>query len=388
MIHLVIREPIAYQRTLCQALSDSYNGAFVAWFAEKGEPFVPAPREDFRRRFISEVGYGRLYRELRSDPQPIVILGSWSSAIAHKTLSITRLLRVPVFIWTDHPHPRQRNWAFDRGRKSYLRILGKRVAGFLACGRPTARHLASLGIAPEKITNFPYWVDVPQIWSPPKGCEGIDVAQPLRLIAVGRHVPAKAFEVAIEAVALANKNAGRCLAKLELVGDGPERQRLESVAKSMSLDGVVKFSGWIENDQVWKRVHDADALVITSRFEPYGVVVLEALANGRPVLASDRVVAALDRDDATGAIFFHPAADPRPLAEQIRTLSENRNVLKASSLAARAIAEKWPLARAAAILQPIVDQVNQQRTRQNPDKSPNLNDGMSGHPARPTADPS
>ena len=388
MIHLVIREPIAYQRTLCQALSDSYKGAFVAWFAEKGAPFVPAAREDFRRRFISDVGYGKLYRELRSDPEPIVILGSWSSAIAHKTLSITRLLRVPVLIWTDHPHPHQRNWAFDRGRKSYLRILGKRVAGFLACGEPTVKHLESLGIALEKITNFPYWVDLPPTWTPPKGCEGIAAGQPLRLIAVGRQVPVKAFEVAIEAVALANKNAGRCLATLELVGDGPERQRLESFAKSMSLDHIVKLSGRIENDQVWKRVHDADALVITSRFEPYGVVVLEALANGRPVLASDRVVAALDRDDGKGAIFFHPAGDPRPLAEQIRSLSENRNVLKASSVAARAIAEEWPLARAAAILQPMLEQVNQHRKRQSPDKAPNAYDGMSGHPARPTSNPS
>jgi glycosyltransferase involved in cell wall biosynthesis len=385
MIHLVIREPVAYQRTLCQALSDSYKSAFVAWFVEEGEPFVPPPREDFRRRFISEVGYGKLYRELRSDPQPIVILGGWSSAIAHKTLSITRLLRVPVFIWTDHPHPRQRNWVFDRGRKAYLRILGKRVAGFLACGEPTVKHLESLGIAPEKITNFPYWVDLPQTWSPPKGCE--ENQEPLRLIAVGRQVSVKAFEVAIAAIALVNKNAGRCLATLELVGDGPERRRLEALAKSKGPDDVVKFSGWVENDQVWKLISDADALIIPSRFEPYGVVVLEALANGRPVLASDQVVAALDRDDGKRAIFFHPAGDPRPLAEQIRTLSENRNFLKASSLAARAIAEEWPPARAAAILQPILDQVKQHRTKQNSNMTPNVYDDMSGHPARPTSDP-
>ena len=388
MIHLIIREPIAYQRTLCQALSDSCKGAFVAWFAEKGAPFIPASREDFRSRFISDVGYRALYRELRSDPQPIVILGSWSSAIAHKTLSICRLLRVPVLIWTDHPHPRERNWAFDRSRKSYLRILGKRVAGFLACGRPTAQHLASLGIAPEKITNFPYWVHVPQTWSPPKGCQRTESERPLRLIAVGRHVSVKGFEVAVEALARANENAGRCLATLELIGDGPERQRLESLAKSTSPDDVVKFSGWIENDQVWKRLEQADALVITSRFEPYGVVVLEALANGRPVLASDRVVAALDRDDGKGAIFFHPVGDSRVLAEQISTLAENRTLLKVSSLAARAIAEEWPLSRAAAILQPILDQVNQRRRQQNPGAVLNVYDGISQHTVRSTSDPS
>ena len=388
MIHLVIREPIAYQRTLCQALSDSYKGAFVAWFAEKSEPLVPKAREDFNRRFLSDVGYGALYRELRSDPQPIVILGGWSSAIAHKTLLITQLLRIPVFIWTDHPHPRQRNRVFDRGRRSYLRILGRRVAGFLACGKPTVVHLESLGIASEKITNFPYWVEVPPDWSRPGGCEEIPDQQPLRLIAVGRHVPAKAFEVAIEAVALANRNAGRRLATLELVGDGPERKSLEALARSMSLDDAVRFSGWIENDQVWKRLREADVLVITSKFEPYGVVVLEALANGRPVLASDQVVAALDRDDRKGAIFFHPAGDPEPLARQIKTLAENRNVLETSAAAARAIAEEWPLTRAAVILQPVLDQVNQHRSERNPCETIAAYDGLANRPAQPTSDPS
>lgn len=388
MIHLVIREPIAYQRTLCQALSDSYKGAFVAWFAEKPAASVPKAGEDFSRRFISDVGYAALYRELRSDPEAIVILGGWSSAIAHKTLLITRRLRVPVFIWTDHPHPRKRNWAFDRGRKSYLRILGQRVAGFLACGRPTVRHLEALGIAPDKITNFPYWVDVPVEWSLPKGCAQLHEQQPLRLIAVGRHVPVKAFEVAIEAVSLANQDEGRPLATLELVGDGPERQSLEALTKSRGMEDAIRFSGWIENDQVWKRVRDADALVVPSRFEPYGVVVLEALANGRPVLASDQVIAALDRDDGKGAILFHSAGDPESLALQIKQLAKNRGVLETSSVAARAIAEQWPPTRAAQILQPLLDRASHQRNRPNPDEAPAAYEGIVNRPVQPTSDPS
>jgi glycosyltransferase involved in cell wall biosynthesis len=262
----------------------------------------------------------------------------------------TRVLGAPVFIWTDHPHPRKRSWAFDRLRKLYLRFLGRGISGFLACGKPTVLHLASLGISSAKITNFPCWVNVPREWSLPKRCNENRSATPLRLVAIGRHVPVKAFEVAIEAVALANQEAGRNIATLELVGDGPERQNLELLAKSLSVDHVVGFSGWIENDQVWKRIRDADALVITSKFEPYGVVVLEALANGRPVLASDAVIAALDRDDGKGAIFFHPASDAKHLAQQITSLSKSRSVLETSSAAARAIAEEWPPERAAGIL--------------------------------------
>ena len=361
MIHLVIREPIAYQRTLCQALSDSYKGSFIAWFAENTEPLSSKPGEHFTRRFISEVGYSALYRELRSDPQAIVILGSWSSAIAHKTLLITQLLRIPVFIWTDHPHPRQRSRVFDRLRKIYLRFLSHRVSGFLACGKPTVFHLESLGIASAKITNFPYWVDIPEEWSLPERCKEDRNSKPLHLTAIGRHVPVKAFDVAIEAVALANQRAGHRVVTLELIGDGPERERLEALARSFNLGDVAKFPGWLTNDEVRKRIRDADALVVPSNFEPYGVVVLEALASGRPVLASDRVIAARDRDDGFGAILFHPAGDAEFLAQQIKTLAGDQNIVRMASEAARAIAEQWPPTRAAAMLQPFFDHAIQDR---------------------------
>jgi glycosyltransferase involved in cell wall biosynthesis len=361
MIHLVIREPLAYKRTLCQALSDSYKGSFIAWFAGKYEPVVPEAGENFTRRFISEVGYSTLYRELRLDPQAIVILGSWSLVFAHKTLLITQLLHIPVFIWTDHPHPRQRSWVFDRLRKIYLQFLANRVSGFLACGKPTVSHLESLGIAPAKITNFPYWVSIPEEWSLPERCNGNRNSKPLHLTAVGRHVPVKAFEVAIEAVALANGRAGYRVATLEVIGDGPERKHLEALARSLNLEDVVEFPGWLSNDAVRRRLQDADALVVTSKFEPYGVVVLEALASGRAVLASNGVVAARDRDDGFGAFLFHPAGDAEFLAQQIKLLAGDQNVLRMASEAARAIAEEWPLTRAAGMLQPFFDHAIQDR---------------------------
>ena len=361
MIHLVVREALAYKRTLCQALSHSFKGSFIAWFAGKDEPLIPEAGETFTRRLISDVGYATLYRELRSDPEAIVILGSWSSAFAYKTLLITQLLRIPVFIWTDHPHPRQRSWVFDRLRKTYLRILANRVAGFLACGKPTVSHLESLGIASAKVTNFPYWVSIPDEWSLPERCKENQNSKPLHLTAIGRHVPVKAFEVAIEAVALANRRAGYRVATLEVIGDGPERKHLEDLARSLGLEDEVEFPGWLSNDAARKRLRDADALVVTSKFEPYGVVVLEALASGRPVLASGGVIAARDRDDGFGAFLFHPAGDVEFLAQQIKLLAGDQNVLRMASEAARAIAEEWPLTRAAAMLQLAFDHAIQDR---------------------------
>lgn len=358
MIHLITWLPLPYQRTLCQTLNDYYEGAFRAWFAAREHedfPFRPVQQAEFTEYYLSEVGYQKLFRELRADREAVVILGGWSSPMANKTLLITTLLGIPVFIWADHPHPRQRTRIADQLRRSYLRLLSRVVSGFLACGDPTVRHLVSLGIARKKIMGFSYWVKIPREWSVPKRCsDQIAHARPLRLVAVGRHILVKQFGVAIHAVALANKNAGHDLAELVLIGDGPERRSLEVVAHSYNGEASISFTGWLEADEVLNEIRKADALVLTSSFDAFGVVVLEAMAAGRPVLASAGVVAANDRDEKTGAILSHPIGDFECLAEQITSLANDTERLRVASTSARATAEKWPPERAVLIMEEIL----------------------------------
>jgi glycosyltransferase involved in cell wall biosynthesis len=311
---------------------------------------------------LSEVGYWQFFKQLKADPEAVVILGGWSSPMTNKTLLMTTLLRIPVLIWADHPHPRKRSWVAERSRRLCLQFLARMASGFLACGTPTVEHLASLGIERKEITNFPYWVELPREWSVPQRCLDEHAApRPLRLLAIGRHVPVKQFEVAIEAVALANQKAGYNLAELVLAGDGPERAKLEALASSLSCKATVSFPGWLEIDEVYKALSEADALVLTSKFDAYGAVVLEAMAAGRPVLASVGVVAALDRDDGTGAILLHRIGDVEGLAEQIALLASDRERLSKASLSSRAMAEKWPPARAATIVDEILDKTKRGR---------------------------
>ncbi|HEX7722728.1 MAG TPA: glycosyltransferase family 4 protein [Pyrinomonadaceae bacterium] len=354
MIHLVTRLPLSYHRTLCRALDDSYRGAFMGWFAGRSSedfPLSSSADDRFNHNFLSEVGYRKFFRSLMSDSEAVVILGGWSSPMTNRTLLMTSLLRIPVFIWADHPHPHRRTWMKDRARKLHLKLISGVVSGFLGCGRATVEHLRGLGLDGTKLTEFPYWVDVPQRWSlPPVVAE----QYPLRLIAIGRLVKVKQFEVAIKAVALTNARANQRLVELVLVGDGPARATLESTAKSLRCADAIHFYGWLEAEELFRQIELADALVLTSSFDAYGVVVLEAMARGRPVLASDGVVAALDRDDGSGAIIRHPAGDTELLAQQIELFANERERLLRASLAARAIAEKWKPQRAASILDSVL----------------------------------
>jgi glycosyltransferase involved in cell wall biosynthesis len=355
VIHLLTRLPLPYQRTLCAALSEAYDGRFVAWFAarQSGEfPFESSPQVSYAERYLSDVGYQQFFKELKADPDAVVILGGWSSPMTKKVLAVTTLLRVPVFIWADHPYPRDRTLVRAESRKLYLRMVAGLASGFLACGAPTVEHLVSLGIERKRIANFPYWVEIPREWSVPLRCLDEQAAtRALRLVCIGRHVRVKQFEIAIEAVALANTKAGGELLELVLIGDGPERAALEDRVRAVGCESSVKFTGWLESNAVYAELSNADALVVTSKFEPYSVVVLEAMAAGRAVLAAEGVVAARDRDEGTGAIQFHPNGDVECLADQIAALALDREALRRASIAARATAEKWPPRRAGEILE-------------------------------------
>jgi glycosyltransferase involved in cell wall biosynthesis len=170
------------------------------------------------------------------------------------------------------------------------------------------------------------------------------------VVTVGRHVPVKRIDVAIEAVARVNRGRGEPIAELVVVGDGEERVRLESRVSELAAWTYVRFTGWLGTAAVALEISEADVLVVPSSFEGYGVTVLEAMAAGRPILASEGVIAARDRDEGTGAVRFHPVGDAEYLAGQIEQLAMGDSLLRAAGAAARGTAEKWQPSRAADII--------------------------------------
>lgn len=106
---------------------------------------------------------------------------------------------------------------------------------------------------------------------------------PLELIYVGRLVPYKACDLAIRGAASLLQQE---LARLTIVGDGPDRQGLEKLAGTLGVMKRVSFVGWLRHSEVIERVRESDVLVFPSVREFGGGVVFEALALGAvPVVA-------------------------------------------------------------------------------------------------------
>ena len=102
------------------------------------------------------------------------------------------------------------------------------------------------------------------------------------VVAVGRLVLAKGFDVLIRALALVRKTVD---ANLVILGDGPERANLEALIQSLGLENAVQLSGYRQN--VLPIVKRADVFAMSSRWEGFGNVLVEALYAGVPVVATD-----------------------------------------------------------------------------------------------------
>ncbi len=131
------------------------------------------------------------------------------------------------------------------------------------------------------------------------------------ILCVGRLVPQKGVEYFIRAIPLiAKKYPG---AKFIIVGEGWSRDLLEEEARASGHANKITFTGFASDKQVIELMTSADTLVVPSIYEPFGIVALEGMATGVPVVASQvGGLAEVIDHDKTG-IFVYPRS-PESLA--------------------------------------------------------------------------
>lgn len=138
------------------------------------------------------------------------------------------------------------------------------------------------------------------------------------LLGVGRLMPIKGFDVLLNALKRL-KERGKAV-RLVLIGDGPERQALEICAEKLALASSVEFRGAQTRDAVYDAMCASKLVVVPSRQESFGLVALEAMALGKPLVAS-RVGGLIDVLDGADAELV-PPDDAEALADAIEMALE------------------------------------------------------------------
>lgn len=159
------------------------------------------------------------------------------------------------------------------------------------------------------------------------------------VLMVSRLSPEKDFETALKAFALVSRAFPK--AGLVIVGDGGERRRLKNLTRSLAIESSVVFTGWQPLDHVASYYKTADLFLSTSRYEGYGVSLIEAAASGCPTVTTD--VGLIGEVIAREHIIVVPIADPRALAKELENVLPNLAQAKQKALGASADVEARPI---------------------------------------------
>jgi glycosyltransferase involved in cell wall biosynthesis len=216
----------------------------------------------------------------------------------------------------DDTSPQQRRWLEP--------AVGRLADRIIATCSDEVFELKAMGIDTAKISIAPCGVDLDLF----RAAGGTDPRpRSHRILSVGRLVPRKGVDLVIRALPLL-REAGFGDVELLIVGGGggaaelgtdPEARRLHELARELGVEDQVTLRGQVPREEMPGILRSADAVVCTPWYEPFGIVPLEAMACGVPVVAAavggltDTVV-----DRATG--LHVPPRDPAAIAHAVAEL--------------------------------------------------------------------
>lgn len=262
---------------------------------------------------------GRIIRWLKENRAAAVLIGGYNDAGRLRIIRWAHRARLPLFMFADSNIEGDLATGLRRTvKKMVVPRIVRACTGVMPCGTLGERYFQRYGARPDQIFYWPYEPDYDLIAHLTKdqiartlADLALDPARQ-RIVVCSRLVPHKRVGLALDAFQRIAPD--RPEFDLILIGDGPERAALQA-AVSPTLRTRVKFTGFIGDQAQIAAIYRAShVLAHPSDYEPWGVVINEAVCAGMAVVASAITGAAADlvRDRVNGFVFR--PGDPDALA--------------------------------------------------------------------------
>ena len=222
-------------------------------------------------------------------------------------------------------------WFLER-----TRALWAGSARVVLVGRPLGQYAEKLGVPAEKLSVIHNGAEIPQTWDAHQR-----VADDVRIVlSVSNLVEWKGIDLNLEALAGIKRDNPGLSWQYEIIGDGPQRVALQSRAKSLGIADHVVFLGRLSYGDTLERMAGCDVFSLPSWREPFGIVYLEAMGQGRPVIGCQEWGAEETVRDGIDGHLVQPK-DVASLRQALERLLRNPDRCSAMGAAGRARAEQF-----------------------------------------------
>lgn len=248
---------------------------------------------------------------------------------AFLTQSLVKKLRGTPIVYTNHFW----NWfgggMRTRTRRSLELYAFKNADRCITVSEGMKRKIINEGVEEERLVVIPNGVDT-TLYRPAKEPE-----EEGKIVSIGRIEHEKGFDVLIKAVNHVLKER-EC--SLYIAGFGSKERELRELASKLGIAQHVKFLGRRPPSEVVKHLQTCSFFALPSRYESFGMVYIEAMACGKPVIGTRTVGPDEVIEEECG--FLVPVDDVNALAEKILVLLDDRELGKKMGRAGRRIAEE------------------------------------------------
>jgi glycosyltransferase involved in cell wall biosynthesis len=328
---------------------DAGFGRSVAWDVPLLEGYPSSFELDSADlRHSRTFGLGAAIPAIRRHAPDAVLIAGYMYGFELEALAYCSAVGIPVVMRGEFTNSRPEYRRPHRIlRESALRAIYARVGAFGVIGSGARSHLLEHGVASERLFESPYFVDSETLTAPmtttSREMLRAELALPhnrFTLLFSGKLIERKGVDVLLRALANPTLEGTTLL----VVGSGPLEAEYRGIAKQLPPGREVRFCGFVNQSNLYRYFGAADAFVLPSRYETWGLVANEALHFGVPIVLSDHVGSRHDLvRPGLGAVFA--SENPESLAAAIAEVRASEHPGRAE--ACRALVAGFSADRAA-----------------------------------------
>ena len=192
-------------------------------------------------------------------------------------------------------------------------------------------HLKEIGVK-NKIVNIPFGIDLNKFKKEEKYRP-----KKFTLLYVGRLNKEKNIE---DLIRIFTKFAKDKDVILKIIGDGAEKEKLEILSKTLKIKEKIQFLGWVKREELSKEYNSANMFITLSEMETFGIVILEAMACGLPIIGANALaIPELVTNNKNG--FLVNKTDEQSILDKLELIYKNKNIEAEFSLNSILIAKSF-----------------------------------------------